>query len=62
MQKFFQSGSAFFVAAFLFLIAATFGKQLAVYLSVAVVFFILGLAVRKKNAQKSGDQNTEGQP
>lgn len=56
MKKFFDSGYAFFFVAVLFLVISALGEKVAVYLSLGVVFFILGLAVRKKNAQKAIEQ------
>ena len=52
MQKLFQTGYAFFLVAVVFLIVSVLTERFAVYLSLAVVFFILGLAVRKKSSQK----------
>ncbi|HWP81759.1 MAG TPA: hypothetical protein VNN76_03785 [Bacteroidota bacterium] len=53
MQKFVQSGNLFFATALMFAIVALLTGRIAVYLSVAVVFFILGLAAKKKSAQKA---------
>ncbi len=55
MQKFFQTGYAFFLVAVVFLAVSALTEKFAVYLGLAVVFFILGLAVRKKNSQKSSE-------
>lgn len=55
MQKFFQTGYAFFIVAAIFLIVSVLTEKTAVFLSVGVVFFILGLAVRKKNSQKTSE-------
>ncbi|MBI5021417.1 MAG: hypothetical protein HZB59_08280 [Ignavibacteriales bacterium] len=56
MKKFFESGYAFFLVAFMFLMLTLLSEKGAAYLSVGVVFFILGLAVRKKNAKKATEQ------
>jgi membrane-bound ClpP family serine protease len=55
MQKFFQVGYAFFLVAAIFLVVSALTGKFAVYLSLGVVFFILGLAVRKKNSQKTSE-------
>jgi hypothetical protein len=57
MKKFFESGYAFFLVAFVFLVVSVLGDKTAVYLSIGVVFFIIGLAVRKKNTQKTIEQS-----
>jgi len=57
MKKFFESGYAFFFVAFVFLVVSVLGDKTAVYLSIGVVFFIIGLAVRKKNTQKTIEQS-----
>jgi len=56
MKKFFDSGYAFFFVAFVSLVVSVLSEKAAVYLSIGVVFFIIGLAVRKKNAQKTIEQ------
>jgi len=56
MKKFFDSGYAFFFVAFVFLVVSVLSDKVAMSLGVGVVFFILGLAVRKKNAQKTIEQ------
>lgn len=61
MQKFFQSGYAFLTVAFIFLIVSVVAERSAVYLAAAVMFFILGLAARKKNAQQSKDEATKSE-
>jgi len=53
MRKFFDSGNAFFLLAILFILISLFAERSAVYISLGALWFILGLAVRKKNAQKS---------
>jgi membrane-bound ClpP family serine protease len=55
MQKFFQTGYAFFLVAAIFLIVSVLTAKAAVYLSLGVVFFIIGLAVRKKNSQNTSE-------
>ena len=55
MQKFFQTGYAFFLVAVVFLAVSALTGKFAAYLSLAFVFFILGLAVRKKNSQKNSE-------
>ena len=55
MQKFFQTGYAFFLVAAIFLIVSVLTEKAAVSLSVGVVFFIIGLAVRKNNSQKTSE-------
>jgi len=55
MQKFFQTGYAFFLVAVVFLAVSALTGKFAAYLSLAFVFFILGLAVRKKNSQNSSE-------
>ena len=57
MKKVFESGYAFFFVAFVFLVVSVLGDKTAVYLSIGVVFFIIGLAVRKKNTQKTIEQS-----
>lgn len=56
MKTFFESGYAFFFVAFVFFAVSVLGDKAVAFLSVGVVFFILGLAVRKKNAQKAIEQ------
>lgn len=55
MQKFFQTGYAFFLVAAVFLVVSALTERVGVFLSLAVVFFILGLAVRKKSSQKPSE-------
>jgi membrane-bound ClpP family serine protease len=55
MQKFFQKGYTFFLVAAIFFIVSVLTEKAAVFLSVGVVFFILGLAVKKKNSQKTSE-------
>ena len=59
MQKFFQSGNAFFVVAVVFLVVSVLTGKFAVYLGIGVVFFILGLAVKKKNSQKTAEPTSK---
>ncbi len=53
MQKFFQSGYAFVLAALLFLVVGVASDRPAVYISLGAVILILALATRKRNAQKA---------
>ena len=55
MQRFFQTGHAFFLVAVVSLAVSALTKNFAAGLSLAVVFFILGLAVRKKHSQQSSE-------
>ena len=55
MRKFFQSGYAFHGVAALFILLSLVTERPAVYIAVGVVFFILGLAVGKKNAAKPSE-------
>jgi len=56
MKQFFDSGNAFFAVAVLSIVVSLISENPAVYISVGIVFFILGLAVRKKNAEKTPEQ------
>jgi hypothetical protein len=53
MKKFFETGNAFFLLTVIFLVFSALTDKFAVYFSLGLVFFILGVAVRKKNAQKA---------
>lgn len=52
MKNFFESGNGFFAVSGLFFVVSVLSERSAVYLAIAVVFFILGLAARKKSIQK----------
>ncbi len=55
MRKFFRSGYAFLVVALVFLATAAGSRGATLYVSLAVVFLLLALAVRKKNSTIAGD-------
>jgi len=60
MQKFFQSGYPFLVAALLFLIVGALSEHPGVYISIGVAFLVLAFAVRKKSTQKTSENTTKG--
>ena len=66
MKKFFQTSNAFFLVAVLsfitsvlILIKGALTGRFGAYLALTVVFFILGLAVIKKNAQQTIETTTK---
>jgi len=59
MRKFFESGAAFFGVAVLFIIVSALSERPAVWISLGIVMFILGAAVRKKNPPGKPDQGNE---
>ncbi|MEW6511047.1 MAG: hypothetical protein AB1428_08835 [Bacteroidota bacterium] len=56
MKKFFRSGYAFLLVALLFLVVAAGSERPAVYIALGVVFLILAVGVRRRNAEK--DKNS----
>ncbi len=60
MRKFFQNGSAYLLAALVFLIAAGNADRPGVFLVMGIVFIILGFAARKNFTDKrTGDVKKE---
>ena len=59
MQKFFQSGNAFVVAALLFLVVGALSERPGVYISIGGALLVLAFAVRKKNTQKMTENTTK---
>ncbi len=47
MRKLFESGAAFFIVAVMSVVVALFMEDPAVFISLGVLWFIIGLAVRK---------------
>ncbi|HTX98929.1 MAG TPA: hypothetical protein VMG09_02795 [Bacteroidota bacterium] len=62
MKRFFQSGSAFVLLAVLFLVAGATSVRTTTFVSLGIVFLLLALAVRKKNAMKRHLNPTTGGP
>jgi len=62
MKKFFQSGSAFILVAVLFLVVGATSVRTTTFVSLGIVFLLLALAVRKKNALKKNPNSTTREP
>ena len=57
MQKFFKSGNAFFLVGILCLIAGLLSEHSTVFISVGLVWIMIGIIVRKRKSQKGASQD-----
>jgi hypothetical protein len=59
MNKLLPSGNLFFLSSILFLSTAFLSEKSAVWFGLCVVFFIIGLAIRKKHAEKVSEHKAK---
>ena len=56
MRKLFDDGTAFFIVAALSMLTALIADRPAVFISLSIAWFILGVAVRKKHVSEAAGE------